>query len=595
MMKRRLLLLLPAVILLCAAGAASAQTTAADYGAAKRCYEQVRSDPQANAEAWQRCIDRFKAVARANPKSREGGKALYSAARLSRERSERFHDKGDVTAAIGLYNRVIREYPESALADDALYQIALLRHDPLGDDERAKRALAHLIEHHPNGDMAPKARVMLERLEAAAPTKRKEAVAAKGAAKPASATVTKEPPSAPPPAVEEGAAPAASNQPFAAPEAGPFDEAQLEAVRVQRGANATTVRLQLSSSVPYSTKFTELGMRTRSPPKLDLYLSYAEPLKTLEREYAVDSPSLQQVKVSKRWFSSGVKATFLLQPGAQYDIAQQGDDLVVTFTGRGGGAAPAAAPATAPAPEPVAPAAPKASRKKHRGTMTIVIDPGHGGKDPGAIGPKGTKEKDVTLTVGKELAQRLRRVPGVKVVMTRTSDRMLTLEDRNAIAVKQKADLFLSIHVNASRKRSSRGIETYYLNNATDEAAARLARRENRAARRNLSEVEHILSTMLLNHDAAESADLAKGVQRAMVARLSSRYPKVVDRGVRSALFYVLVGAKCPAVLLEVSFVSNPVEERRLARDHYRDHIAIGIAEGVGRYLDTRDTRRASL
>jgi len=220
--------------------------------------------------------------------------------------------------------------------------------------------------------------------------------------------------------------------------------------------------------------------------------------------------------------------------------------------------------------------------------LRIVIDPGHGGKDPGAIGPKGTKEKDIALIISRKLAKELRKKTGAKVYLTRSRDRYLTLEDRDAYAVSKKADLFISIHANASRKRAMTGIETYSLNNASDKAAARLAMRENRASRKTLSDVEHILSTMLQNYDTLESKYVADQVQTSLMKRMSRRYPGVRNRKVRSALFYVLVGAKCPAILVETSFISNPREERRLLNRHYQDHLAIAIAEGVRGYVSNR-------
>jgi len=272
-----------------------------------------------------------------------------------------------------------------------------------------------------------------------------------------------------------------------------------------------------------------------------------------------------------------------MAPGASYEVNQRGSQIELTFCredqkgkAKASGSKKSAAPAQAK-------------------PLRVVIDPGHGGDDTGAIGPDGTEEKDVTLAVSKGLARELAKRPGIKVFLTRERDRSLTLEQRNDFAVKKKADLFISIHANASTKRSMRGIETYYLNNATDEAAAKLAKRENQAAGKKLSVVEHIMSTMLQNYDAAESAELAQDIQKGLVQRMASRYPRVRDRGVRSALFYVLVGAKCPSVLVEISFISNPLEERRLALKHYREHLAIGVAEGVARYVQLRDKRMVSL
>lgn len=224
-----------------------------------------------------------------------------------------------------------------------------------------------------------------------------------------------------------------------------------------------------------------------------------------------------------------------------------------------------------------------------------MIDPGHGGKDAGAIGPKGTKEKDVALAISKKLVREVRKKTGASVYLTRSGDKYLLLEDRDSFAVSKKADLFISIHANASEKRNMTGIETYYLNNASDKAAERLAARENRASGKKLSDVEHILSTMLQNYDSEESRRLADNVQKSLVRRMSKNYPGVQNRKVRSALFYVLVGAKCPAILVETSFISNPRDEKRLVNGNYQDHLAIAITEGLRGYLKARADHSSSL
>jgi len=217
-----------------------------------------------------------------------------------------------------------------------------------------------------------------------------------------------------------------------------------------------------------------------------------------------------------------------------------------------------------------------------------VIDPGHGGDQKGAVGPGGTKEKDIALAISKKLANQIRKKTGAKVYLTRSGDKTLSLEARDRFAVRRGADLFISVHANAATNRSMSGIETYYLNNATDRAAQKLAARENRASRKKLSDVEHILSTMLQNIDTVESRKLAIKVQGSLMKRMRKRYPGVKNRKVRSALFYVLVGAKCPAILVETSFISNPREEKRLKNKNYQDHLSIAIADGVERYLRTR-------
>jgi N-acetylmuramoyl-L-alanine amidase len=292
----------------------------------------------------------------------------------------------------------------------------------------------------------------------------------------------------------------------------------------------------------------------------------------------LESPYVKSYKIKNLFLSSGIKVTFTLDPSAGYEVTKDESGISVHFGERGNVKS--------------AVSAPLASR---RTSFNIVIDPGHGGEEEGAQGPGGTLEKDVTLSIAKLLAQRLRQDSGANVWLTRDDDRTLSLERRSELAVSKKADLFISIHANASRDKSASGIETYYLNNATDEAAARLAAFENRSTQKKLSEVEHIISTMLQNYDASESLDIATLVQSRLVNGLKSSDGKLKNRGVRSALFYVLVGAKCPAILVEAAFISNQKDENLLKEDKYQKDVAIAITDGVKKYLKVRDKALVSL
>ncbi len=227
--------------------------------------------------------------------------------------------------------------------------------------------------------------------------------------------------------------------------------------------------------------------------------------------------------------------------------------------------------------------------------ITIVIDPGHGGTDKGAVGKRGTKEKYITLDISKKLAKELKKlVPNSRIYLTRWSDKTISLSDRTKFANKKNADLFISVHANASRSSSLKGIQTYYLNNATDEAAKRLAKQENEHAGRSVSDLDTIIATMLQTATTDESKQLARDVHNNLFSSLSKKYSGVVDQHVRSALFYVLVGTKCPAILVETSYLSNPKEERRLKDKNYQDSIVKGIASGVKRFVK-REKKLASL
>jgi N-acetylmuramoyl-L-alanine amidase len=221
------------------------------------------------------------------------------------------------------------------------------------------------------------------------------------------------------------------------------------------------------------------------------------------------------------------------------------------------------------------------------GLRKVVLDPGHGGKDPGALGPGGIAEKEIVLSIAKKLAVKLKTEMGTEVVLTRKDDRFVPLEDRTLLANSQDADLFISLHVNASPNADARGIETYYLDNTTDEAAIRLAARENATSRKNISDLQFILSDMMQNMKLEDSITLAHRLQAALVSGMSKFMGDVKDLGVKKALFHVLVGARMPSVLVEMFFITNKNESRAMADPNYQDAMVDALFEGIQKYAQS--------
>lgn len=215
----------------------------------------------------------------------------------------------------------------------------------------------------------------------------------------------------------------------------------------------------------------------------------------------------------------------------------------------------------------------------------IVVDPGHGGHDPGAVGPNGIQEKDVVLAIGLQLRELLKDELGVDVVMTRSTDVFIPLEERTAIANKVGADLFLSVHANAAPNRSAAGIETYYLNLAKTDKVAQLAAKENGTSLEKVSVLQAILFDLMANYKLNDSAHLAEEVQKSLHRKIRGRYSDVKNLGVKQGPFYVLVGASMPSILVESAFLSNAAEESRLKDPAYQEMTALGILEGVRSYI----------
>jgi N-acetylmuramoyl-L-alanine amidase len=228
----------------------------------------------------------------------------------------------------------------------------------------------------------------------------------------------------------------------------------------------------------------------------------------------------------------------------------------------------------------------------------IVVDPGHGGHDTGTIGPTGLKEKDVVLDVALRLRKLLERNTGCEVIMTRRDDTFIPLEERTAIANEKGADLFISIHVNASRDRNARGIETYYLNFTSSPEALEVAARENATSQESVHQLQDLIKQIAMTEKIEESQDFARQLQREVYTRVTKVSGAQRDRGVKKAPFVVLIGANMPSVLAEISFLTNPRDERMLKRPDYREKIASALYDGIVEYVknlgEVRTVQRAS-
>ena len=222
----------------------------------------------------------------------------------------------------------------------------------------------------------------------------------------------------------------------------------------------------------------------------------------------------------------------------------------------------------------------------------IVIDPGHGGKDPGCNLRGGVREKDIVLSMARLLAKKIREKIGCEVFLTRTKDTFISLERRTAIANMKKADLFVSLHINAHKNRNIWGLETYFLNMATDERAVMVAARENATSEKNISDLQTILNDLMLNTKIHESSRLAHEVQNGMFSHIRKRYKRAKSLGVKQAPFYVLIGAQMPAILVETGFLTNPTEKKRLMSKKYQENVAEGICAGIRAYIKSIDQAR---
>ncbi len=222
-----------------------------------------------------------------------------------------------------------------------------------------------------------------------------------------------------------------------------------------------------------------------------------------------------------------------------------------------------------------------------RTVLKVALDAGHGGTDPGAIGPSGIQEKDVTLAIAHKIAPVLAK-EGIAVLFTRDDDRFVALEERTARANASGADLFISIHCNAAENRTRHGVETYVLDTTSDQIASRVAARENATSQAATAEIGSILASLRMADQATRSTRFAELLQKTSLASIRGQYPQSHDGGVHTAGFYVLVGARMPSALFETSYISNVLEEQALGSEDYKQRLADGIVNAVVAYREGR-------
>lgn len=360
------------------------------------------------------------------------------------------------------------------------------------------------------------------------------------------------------------------------------EEAKLSAVRFVSSKTYTRVMIDLSQEARFETHRLKANPAKGLPPRIyiDIFgarvgLESKEPIK-------VNDGLLRRVRVAQ--FNKDVVRVVLDMTSLRSHHVYFLSDpyrLVVDIQGRNAPDMPS------PLTDTKAVGPPPGAKRATAGIHKIVLDPGHGGKDPGAIGVDGLAEKDIVLSVALKLARKLKREMGIDVVLTRKDDRFVPLEERTAIANAENADLFVSLHMNASPNHAVRGLETYYLDNTTDEASIRLAARENGTAPNKISDLQFILSDMTQNMKLEDSITLADRLQRSLVRTMGRQMTGVKDLGVKKALFYVLVGARMPSVLVEMFFITNKRDGRAMAQERYQDDVVDALYEGIREYSQT--------
>jgi N-acetylmuramoyl-L-alanine amidase len=353
----------------------------------------------------------------------------------------------------------------------------------------------------------------------------------------------------------------------------------VSGIRFWTNEEYTRVAVDLEDEAPYEANFLRADPERNLPPRIFIDIQGADIREEILRTPVQVRNGLLKVVRAGRFRKGVVRVVVDLERESGYRVFTMTDPfrVIIDIDGKAETAAPgeSAPPREAAGPSPSLP----------RGKIRVMLDPGHGGKDPGAIGPTGLKEKDVVLAIGRMVRDRLRRDEAFEVKMTRDSDVFIPLEERTAMANEARADLFVSLHINASPNRKAEGISTYVLSRASsDRHSLELAARENGVPVAKFSAVKFIIDDLSTYGRKKESLRLAKTVNDAIVKNVNGRFGKVADLGLKQAPFYVLVGARMTAVLVEASFITNRREESRLYDPSYLATIADSVVEAIRYY-----------
>jgi N-acetylmuramoyl-L-alanine amidase len=546
------------------ANAEAAPSSKALLEKADRCAKRLygSKDKVKYRHHWTACVDTYREVGERYPKSEEAPWALYRGATMLLKLYGYSGRGQDLDDAVELYRRVANGYVDHRLADDAQYQIGEIYHNQKDDLTQAYLEFLKVELRYPKGDMKPRAQKMIEKLTAVISQRENQ--------KEIQETLSKAP-----------------------------GLTQVQAIRHWSTPNYTRVVIDLERAVPFQSNLLKENKDLKKPRRLYLDLEGTYVSSEIESPIPIRDGLLRSARAGQ-YTKDTVRVVLDIDNIENHKIFPLHDPFRIVIDVRGAETKEEAKEKEAP--KQVAKAASRPARRGIRKAKTpdksvslarqlglnvrkIVIDPGHGGKDPGCFFNGGFKEKDVVLMLAQILADKVEDQLGLEALLTREEDVFMPLEKRTAFANMHKADLFISLHINAHKQAEVHGLETYYLNMATDERAVLVAARENATSEKNISDLQSILNDLMLNTKISESSKLAHEVQKGIMGNVGKTFSAVRDLGVKQAPFYVLIGAEMPAVLVETGFITNPAERKRLQSRKYLETMADGIVAGLEGYI----------
>lgn len=549
------------------------------YQQAKYFYKHLETDNEMGGkrQLWLKGSRKFRQVYLANPKSELAPASLFMLGRMYTKMYEKFQRQEDINEAIGYYRDCSSLFPHHTLADDSLHALGNIYFNLLKEYKTAAQYYTAVITNYPHGDMHPRAATKLKILS--------------------------------------------SDYNIALP------GVMLNGSKVEKLASVLPVKywsspdysrviIKASGPVTYSAQLLE--KRGAAPRRLyiDFHNSYIEP--RYRSPVPISDGLLQRIRTGQNTQET-VRVVLDIESISSYKIFSLPDPFRVVVDIRG-----VEKPSTSTSRKKSLSANKKKKSivvlkesKKHRpdtlkgpdtedvasedteislaqqlglGVRKIVIDPGHGGKDPGAIA-NGLKEKDIVLALSKKLKEELEKSFGYEVLLTRKDDNYISLEERTAIANGNNADLFISLHINAHPASSIHGLETYFLNLTSSKEAMRVAAFENATSELQMSDLQDVLADIMKNSKIKESSRLAQNVHNTLISGLGDAGFPLKDLGVKQAPFYVLIGAEMPAILIEVAFISNPNEAKRLADKRFLQSVASRASQGIEAYINSNTAR----
>jgi N-acetylmuramoyl-L-alanine amidase len=520
-------------------------------------YKNLTTDPEKvkDPEIWDLLARAFYSIYLDNPESTIAPNSLFFSGKMYEEMGNRFTSREDLDKSVDRSTLFIRAYPKSNLADDA--QIRKARIIEGWDKKQAYVEYERVTEDFPDGDMVYAANQKLKELSPFKPSKQEKSLANKDK----NASLVK-----------------------------------IREIRHWSTDTKTRVVIHLDKEMPYKSYFLKPDPKLGKPPRLMVDILGT----TVEKGLAVppvDKGLLEKIKFGRNT-PDKVRVVLYIKSFEDYRVFSLSNPfrIVMDIDGNGSNRDQLLAKDDKTVASLPRDGEDISTLRRALGlkVKTIVIDPGHGGHDTGALGPTGLKEKDVNLKIAKALKSKIEqngnKIGITKVFLTRNDDRFIPLEERTALAKKLNADLFVSIHCNAARNKNAYGIETYILSFTKDPDALSVAARENSTTTRGLSDLKDIIQKYILSSKIEESKRLATHVQTSVVSNVSNSYKPVNNKGVKKAPFIVLIGADIPSILVESSFITNPREEKRLRNQSYVNEIAGGIYSGIKRYSTEVET-----